>query len=72
MSRSIYVLPDVAERRGVRQRALFWRDWAIGKLGPRLAEAGVPPSVLGNRFCRSVPAVEAATESRTVHPGARL
>ena len=72
MSRSIYVLPDVAERRGVRQRALFWRDWAIGKLGPRLVEAGVSPSLLGNRFRPSVPAVEAATESRTVHPGARL
>lgn len=67
MSRSIYVIPDIAERQGMRKRAAFWRDWAFGKVGAPLVDRGLPPALLGHRFRRSVPAHIAASQTQVVH-----
>ena len=66
-----YLLPHLAEQRGLSGRIVRRLRWLHDRIGTRLIDRGFPPALLRYRFRQTVAADRAACGVKTVHPVAR-
>lgn len=64
-----YVLPEIAEARGLKARLARRFTWMHDLVGQGLARRGVPPRLLAFRYRQHVPAAKAASQVNEVHGG---
>jgi hypothetical protein len=67
MPTPIYLIPEIAERRGLRARLARRIGGLVDRFGQGLVHRGVPPLLFASRYRRRVPAARAASRLREVH-----
>ena len=67
MTRPMYVIPDIAERRGLRARLARRIGGLIDRMGQDLVDRGLPPRLAASRYRRRLPAARAALRLCEIH-----